>query len=185
MAQQVNFYALEDDHSSILRMAQDVGLLALPRVVETELYELAQVKAVSPRKYRLAQGETYFYLIPDSIAVVEAFYEPMESDPEKSFLMAHVSPVIEFAPSYRLQDRVHHGRLYIDAPTHDPWSPQLYRAYEKLARSIRNWQKVMQHLYVGRKTMRLAKSGQIKLPGMHRKKPVYQSRPLKKAALGH
>jgi len=185
MAQQVNFYALEDDHGSILRMAQDVGLLALPRVVSTELYELAQVKAVSPRKSRLTHGETYFYLIPDSIAVVEAFYEPMESEPEKSCLMAHVSPVIELAPSYRLQDRVHHGRLYIDAPTLDPWSPEVYRAYEKLARRIRKGPKVSRYLYVGPKTMRLAKSGQIKLPGMRKKKPVYQSRPLKKAALGH
>jgi len=150
MRRQVNFYyALEHDHDFIRGLAQEAGLLALRSVVSTEAYDLARLNAVPPLDFELAEGETYFYLIPDSVAVVEAFYEPMENDPAKSWLKSWVSPVIEFAPSYRLQDRVHHGRLYIDALGCDPWSQNLYRTYEKLARRIRKWEKVSRSLYVG------------------------------------
>lgn len=183
MAKQINFYALEKDHCSIRGMAQEAGLVALPRVVPTTEIELAAPATFSPLTFQLEPGEKYFYLIPQSVAVCEVFYQVMKSQPAKSWLMANVSPVIELSPSYRQGERVHHGRLYIDAPQHDPWSGDVYRAYETLARRIRRWQKVSRSLYIGPLTMQLANNGLIKLPKRRTKKSFPHPRPLKKAAM--
>jgi hypothetical protein len=163
VGKQVNFYVIEKEYVTLLRFIQDLGLLALPRVVSTELYDLGQIEAVSPSQFQLEIGEGMFYLVPQDIPVVEVFYKQMRRDPSRSFLLPHVSPVIEFGPCRREGKKLYHNRLYIDAPRDDPWSSLVYKAYDKLARHIRKWPKVGKSAYVGPATFDLAKNEQIYL----------------------
>lgn len=164
MGTQIRFYAVDDDHASLLQLAHDKGLSALPHIVPTDSYDLTgHAEAVSPLQFRHAENEGHFYLIPQEIPLVEAFYKQMNGRPSEAMMMPYVSPVIEFTPCSREGDKVYHGRIYIDAPTDDPWSPVIYKAYESLARHIKQWTDVGYSTYVGTRTLQLVRIGKIRL----------------------
>lgn len=160
MGRQVNFYAIESDYTSLLRFARDLGLLAIPQIVLTEVYELAQVRAVSPEDYR---DQPKFYLIPETVPVVEAFYTEFSRDPSRSYLMPHVSPVIAIGHCRREGNKLYHNRIYINAPREGPGVSFVYAAYDKLARYIRRWPKVEQSTYAGPDTLAWVKRGHLRL----------------------
>ncbi len=160
MRSQVTFYAVEQDFASLLNFAQDRGLLALPRIVPTDVYDLAQVEALSPLQRR---GEGSFYLMPEEVPVVEAFYKEFDKDPSRSYLMPHVSPVIKTGPCRREDDELYHSRIYIAAPRQGPGAARIHKAYDELARYLRQWTKVEEGTYAGPVTFQRVKKGEIRL----------------------
>ncbi len=160
MGRRVTFYAVEQDFASLLGFAQDLGLLALPRIVPTDVYDLGQVEALSPLQ---RQDEGGFYLIPEEVPVAEAFYKEFDKDPSRSYLMPHVSPVIKTGPCRREGDELYHSRIYIEAPRQGPGADCIYKIYGKLARYIRKWTKVEEGTYAGPVTIELVKDGKLRL----------------------
>jgi len=163
MGRHVSFYAIECDYVSLLRAAQNFGLLAIPRIVPTVVYDLGQVEAVAPLAFQFEAGSDVFYLVPQEIPIVEVFYRPMRRDPSLSLLMPHVSPVIECSPCHRQGKKLYHSRLYINAPHNDPWSPLVYKAYKRLTRHIRKWPKVEKSTHVGPVTFDRVRNGDARL----------------------
>ncbi len=164
MGRQVRFYAIDDDYASLLHFVHDKGLLALPHIVSSDLYDLTgHAEAVSPLHFQHAENEDKFYLIPQEIPVVEAFYRQMTGRPSESVMMPYVSPVIELVPCCREGDKVYQGRIYIDAPTDDPWSSVVYEAYERLASHIKKWTDIGYSTCVGPHTLQCARNGTIRL----------------------
>jgi formylglycine-generating enzyme required for sulfatase activity len=171
MGRQVNFYAVHSDYRALLRKAQDLGLLAIPPIVPTRVYELGQVEAVPPTQFEL-EAKAKFYLVPQEIPVVEVFYKELSKDQSRSFLMPHVSPVIAIGPCRREGERLYQSRLYIDAPREGPGAALIHNAYDRLSRYVRRWPKVEKRTYAGPTTMERLRNGEIRLMVLNRELEV-------------
>jgi hypothetical protein len=167
MGRHVNFYAIDDDRRQLMDQVHDLGLVGLPSVVLTDQYDLGLVKPFSVR-----QADEPVYLIPQTIPVVEAFYRPFRRDPARAYLMPWVSPVIKLMPARLEGDALRHGRLFIDAPRGDPWSAEVYGAYEALLRLVRHWPRIEWATHVGPETLALARGGSIRLMVFGRELPL-------------
>jgi len=172
MSRYINFYADEGDYAPLLDFARESGLSAIPRVVDTDVYDRKELKSIAPIDFSCNEIDPVFYLIHDKISIAEVFYKPIKMDPDHSFLMAHVSPVIECAPCRREENRLFHSRLYIDAPKDDPWSERIYKAYDLLAKFIRKWPRVEKQTYAGPATFMAASDGNLKLMVFGRELPI-------------
>lgn len=164
MGQKVRFYAVRSDFQALLRYAEGGGLLALPQIVATEAYDRrGYVEAVSPLAFQNETEGGVFYLVPAEIPLVEVFYHELSRDPTRSYLASHVSPVIEIAPCREEGDRLHHSRVYINAPRQGPGADLVYKAFRRLARTIRKWRKVAKGVYAGPATFERMARGEIQL----------------------
>jgi formylglycine-generating enzyme required for sulfatase activity len=162
MGQQVRFYAVHADFRALLCYAHEGGLLALPRVVDTAVYDRrGYVAGVPPLEFE-GEGRTR-YLVPRKVPVVEVFYHQFRGDPARSYLASRVSPVIELVPCRREGDELYHGRVYTDAPRQGPGSDLVYQAYRRLARHVRGWRKVAEGVYAGPVTIERLARGQVRL----------------------
>jgi formylglycine-generating enzyme required for sulfatase activity len=164
MGRQVGFYAVHSEFRTLLRYAQDVGLLAMPRMVATDAYDRrGHVDPAPPLAFSSGTKTASFYLVPGDVPPVEIFYHELRPDPAQSYLASHVSPVIEIAPCCRQGDKLYHSRIYINAPRQGPGSDLVYQAYERLARYIKKWPEVAEGNYVGPITFERLRCGEIRL----------------------
>ncbi len=76
--------------------------------------------------------------------------------------------VIECAPCLLNENMLYHSRLYIDTPKDDPWSSDIYRAYNALTRYIKKWLKVEKQTYAGPGTYKLVKDDMLHLMVLER-----------------
>jgi hypothetical protein len=160
MGKQVWFIAAEEDYQELLRLAEQLGCLAIPPMLPMDDVP----DAVLPLHYRFQDSDGFFYLLPPRIAPVEAFYQRTSNDPKKSILMASVSPVIEIAPSLRNGDIVQASRIYLGLDQGDRFYKQVDSIYNMLAKHVRKWELIAEHrLYVGPKAAALARAGEIQL----------------------
>jgi len=155
MGRAVYFYAIDKELNALLQFTQDTGLLALPPFVPTDEYDLGDLKAVPPVQFKDAEGGT-IYLVPKDIPVVEVFYKPT-IDPSESYILPHVSPVIEFGLSTHEENTVYQNRIYICAPLHELYSKPVYNAYNRIARYIKKWPKAGK-AYIAPETYKLARN---------------------------
>jgi hypothetical protein len=165
VGRQVGFYAVGDDQRELLRHAEEAGLRAVPEVIPAD----SEVEGAAPTE--LGGDSELFYLIPDEVGIGEAIYFSMEQEPEHDRLNAAESPVIEFSPSTAEGDSVHDGRIYLALDREDQFYRVASRAFDRLARHIRGWEKTAElGLYVGPDTAGRARRGELRL--MHHEQEV-------------
>jgi hypothetical protein len=164
MGQQTGFFAVEEDLRLLLDHAQRAGMLALPSIVPTETYDTDGISGVPPLEYRGASESGAFYLVPESMPIVEAFYHELPGDPSGSMLASQVSPVIQVVPSQIRDGELSNGRIYFGLAQADRRYPVAHKAYERLTRFLREWDKTDQfRFHVGPRTAELAREGRIRL----------------------
>jgi hypothetical protein len=165
MGQQIGFYAIEEDYISLLQFAQEIGLRAIPELVSTDADGDAEaVEKIQTIDFHIPEGQTFFYLLPDSFATVEAFYEQLPSEPWLAKLMPYNSPVIEFTPCSYEGNKVYDGRFFFGTERDDPRYPVVQKMYNRLVRYVRKWARAGQtRFYVGPHTAELARNNRIHL----------------------
>lgn len=160
MGQQIGFYAIKQDHLSVLALMDELGLLAIPELKPTN----RSITGVSPRDFQLEGEQTFFYLLPGELAPAEAFYSELDTTPSTSKLLPLSSPVIEFTPCCLKDSQLFDGRIHFGTSSDDPRFTFPARAYEKLASYIRQWRRTNRFgFYVGPETASLSRSAQIRL----------------------
>lgn len=129
MGKQTGFYAADEDFALLMELAEDVGLVAIPRYIETD----SRVTAVLPTKFEAPQPPLQFYFLPAELSTAEAFYT-IPIDQDESMLDYFASPVIECAASDRIDARIFNGRIYLGTDRDDPLLyPIVDRKYAALA----------------------------------------------------
>ncbi len=170
MGRQIGFYANHEDEQALLDVCESQSLIALPQLVPTG----AEPEGASPKQFRIPPGQSYFYLLPGELAIVEAFYEELP-DGKEAKLLAHTSPVIELHPSPRKGRELYNGRLYVAMREQSTLYKVVNRAYERLARAVRNWTPTDKyHFYVGARTTQEAIGGTLRL--MHHNEELHPVR---------
>jgi hypothetical protein len=169
MGLQIGFYAIEKDHDTLLQLAEEKGLVALPELIPVN----AKPKAYAPTEFKLPDGQSRFYLLASDIQVDDSFYGRTQYDPSQAVLLNRTVPIIEFTPSTRKKDEVEPGRLYIAMEKDDRYYSIVRKKYDLLAREVRKWARTDQfRFYVGPHTAELTKDGTVDLMwGRHRLKP--------------
>ncbi len=173
MSRYINFYTIEGDYALLLYYAGEAGLAAVPRIIKTEDYNLKKIDTAEPMEFSCSDMEQVFYFTHRDIPVSEILYSPIRMDPENSFLMAHLSPVIECTPSRTEEHRLCSGRLYIDAPKDSPWSKKIYDSYELISKFVKKWPKIEKQTHAGPATFRTAKEGNVKLMASGRELRIF------------
>jgi|GEM_PF-1657626 len=174
MGTQIGFYAIEKDHATLLELADRVGFVALPELIPNE----SKPRATRPTLFELPGEHGRFYLLPDDLALVEAFYGQTHYDPSQAALLSQTSPVIEFSLSTRKGDEVYPGRLYLGLARDATLYPIVRKKFDSLVREVRKWAKTGQfNFYVGPYTAELSQAGRVRLMwGSHILMPVVNQR---------
>jgi hypothetical protein len=167
MGQQIGFYAAEKDNTALLELTESLGLLAIPEIVNFDPEEV-DIKAVKPTKFCIPEDQYYFYLLPDTYSVVEAFYKNLHSHTSLWKLMDDASPVIQFKPSSSEDNKLGNGRFYLNTDPDDPRYPVIRGKYKSLVNYLGKWIKTDQFgFYVGPYTAQLVREGCIHLKHLH------------------
>jgi len=167
MGKQIGFYAAEKDYMALLELMESVGLLAIPEVVNFDPEEV-DITIVKPTKFCIPEDQYYFYLLPDTFSVVEAFYQKLPSHTCLWKLMDKASPVIQFEPSACKDNQLNNGRFYLNTDPEDPRYPVVHRKYKSLVSYLDTWIKTtLFGFYVGLSTAQLVREGGIHLKHLH------------------
>lgn len=162
MGLQIGFYAIGEDHWSLLEFAQKIDLVAIPAAIDTG----EPVQPVPPMAFAIAGGQQSdpFYLLPGTLRPQDVLYERVTATPSRSKVMTDASPVIQFKPSPYAGDQVYNGRCYFGMSREYIHYDLARTMYDKLARQIRKWARTDRHrFYVGPYTAKQAHAGQIRL----------------------
>jgi hypothetical protein len=160
VSHQIGFYTIDDDETALCQRAEEVGLVAIPEYVPTD----TTPKPTPPTKLAADKGARGWYLLPDTLAPVEAFYREVPSDPGQSRIMGQASPVIQFLRSPCDGRCVYNGRLYLATAHDDPRYPAVKKTYDQLVRFVRKWTRTDRFgFYVGPRTAEMARRGEIRL----------------------
>lgn len=163
MGQQVGFYIDKEDSKLLLGLAEDIGFLALPEIVIHDPEE-TNIETSSPTKFVIPEGQDYFYLLPKTFSVVEAFYEELTSTPLVWKLMDHKSPVVQLKLCPQLDHQIYNGRIYLNTELNDVRYSIVKERYSSLANCIRKWEKTDRFgFYVGPHTANSVREGDIVL----------------------
>jgi hypothetical protein len=158
MSKQIGFYVVDEDFALLLRFAEEVGLVAIPRRIETD----SRVEAVRPTK--LEPSRAAFYLIPKELPTAEAFYVERPTKENVSALDSYNSPVIECIRSECSGNQLSSGRIYLRTDRSSSLYPNVNQKYEALARRIKKWERVRgRNYYVGPETAELVRKNSVVL----------------------
>lgn len=160
MSKQIGFYAVEEDHQFLLKLAEQADLCAIPKksLVNTT------VIPVSPTQFQVLDEEDSFYLLPKALTIGDVLYSPMPTTPSYQILLARVSPVIQFNICSKQNNKVYNGRFYLNLEQNDANYSLLEEKYKSLERQIRKWARTDQfRFYVGPQTIKLVLTGEVHL----------------------
>lgn len=161
MGQQVGFYANSEDSINLLEKAENLGLVGIPAIIYNDPEEVI-IDSFSPQNFGCSSEQDCFYLIPDTLSTVEAFYEEIDSDVPTWRLMDYVSPVIQFKPSLQKDNCINNGRIYFNMESDDPRYLIVEKKYIAFSKIIRKWRKTDRFgFHVGPNTAEMATHGEI------------------------
>lgn len=161
MGKQVGFFANDKDYSELMKEAQAMGLVAT-----TEITQIEDGPSVStPTEFRLPEGNSFFYLFPESISPDELAFIPLREDPSLLKIDVREAPVIQINVSPIDGDKIGPpGRVYMGLKTSSEHYNTVSKLYNRLARRVKKWAKTAEFVFhVGPDTEQLVKEGKLRL----------------------
>jgi hypothetical protein len=155
---QVGFFADRKDFGDLLAVAQEIGLLVVPRCIERG----TRPAAISPSELR--GTDAIFGLFVGGTTTKHLVYEELPKPERESMLISRNSPVIEVMKCMTKRGSIANGRIYFNTSKHVAHYEEIRKAYERLARHIRKWDKTARYrFYVGPHTTMEVRTGRLKL----------------------
>lgn len=167
LGQQVGFYMVGEDESYFLQFAEQIGLKAIPAVINTG----ESVGPLAPTEFLMSAEQDAFFLLPETLTTENVLYQKVTPNPSRSILMTDASPAIEFMPSPREGELLFNGRIYFGMDKDYINYREAKKRYDQLARQVRKWPRTDKfNFHVGPRAAELARQGQLHL--MHFKREL-------------